>query len=253
MLKVFGALGEDYSEGEFEISKWEVKLEELRTNEFKRLSFIYSMKEILSESLKVPEDKIYISEIKQDKILISYPSSCSSATITGQKRIFDHFEFSDEDFDTQGDRDYLEHPSNITSRGGYPYYQPAGWRRYGINVDSYSQKDGSDHWITRNSINEWAVMYHGVKNPTVKTSLGISTATAIAKYGLKVGTTHVHEKVPPFLNKSLLTILKNKGMSLDEYLSEQIYSVTDIQDISYEAKSYDNQLGEGVYGSPLLQ
>ena len=47
-------------------------------------------------------------------------------------------------------------------RGYFPYYQPAGWIRYGLNVEKYNKK--GKQWLAMNGDpGEWAVMYHGVQ------------------------------------------------------------------------------------------
>lgn len=71
-------------------------------------------------------------------------------------------------------------------------------------------------------------MYHGVRNPCQKTSEGMTTANAIIKLGFKIGHNHVHEEVPPLITKNTIKILKSKGISIDQYLSEQIYTIKDI-------------------------
>lgn len=43
--------------------------------------------------MKVNSGQIYVSEIKNNKAIISYPSFCKSSLITKQKKIFDQFEF----------------------------------------------------------------------------------------------------------------------------------------------------------------
>lgn len=116
----------------------------------------------------------------------------------------------------------------IEERGGYPYYKPIGWLRFGLNVTHYSLEDGNSEWIDKNHSNEWAVMYHGVKNPTKTIVNGNSIAYSIAKFGFKIGHNHVHEKIPPFINKKMLTLLKNKGISIDDYLSEKIYTIKSV-------------------------
>ena len=62
-------------------------------------------------------------------------------------------------------------------RGGYPYYRPCGWKRIAIKVTG---KYRNESWLGHtNSWGEWAVTYHGTKQPAFDN---------ICEEGYKVGT-----------------------------------------------------------------
>ena len=69
------------------------------------------------------------------------------------------------------------------TRGGYPYSRPCGWKRIAIKVIG---KYGNDTWLGQtNSKGEWAVSYHGTKQPVFDN---------ICAEGYHVGTRNVYGK-----------------------------------------------------------
>ena len=72
---------------------------------------------------------------------------------------------------------------NTFIRGGYPYYRPCGWKRIAIKVTG---KYKNESWLGHtNSWGEWAVTYHGTKQPVFDN---------ICKEGYKVGTRNAYGK-----------------------------------------------------------
>lgn len=111
-------------------------------------------------------EDVYVSKIETAKATVGYPKTPRSKGIMNERRIFDLLQFSDEDFDTRGNRSYEDERKEIQMRGEFPYYKPVGWHRFGLNIDIYNKKDGDKEWIDKYNPNAWAVMYHGVRNPT---------------------------------------------------------------------------------------
>ena len=61
-----------------------------------------------------------------------------------EQRLFTTLQLSETDFDIRGDAEYLSNNSSRESiRGGFPYYPPVGWLRYGLNVSRYEE----DGWL----------------------------------------------------------------------------------------------------------
>jgi hypothetical protein len=71
------------------------------------------------------------------------------------------------------------------TRGGFKYYPPEHWLRYGLNVAGHFD-DGDDTWLgDQNVEGEWAVAYHGTDPLFVK---------AIMESPLRSGENNVHGK-----------------------------------------------------------
>ena len=67
------------------------------------------------------------------------------------------------------------------TRGGHRYYRPCGWKRIAINV---TDRYGDNTWLGHtNSRGEWAVSYHGTKQPVFD---------KICEEGYKVGPSNAH-------------------------------------------------------------
>lgn len=73
---------------------------------------------------------------------------------------------SPDTLDPAYDYDYTYEDDDGTkfSRGGYPYYRPYGWYRYGLKVKGKYEDDewlGYEGYRTGSSEGEWPVSYHG--------------------------------------------------------------------------------------------
>ncbi|CAF3966198.1 unnamed protein product [Rotaria sp. Silwood1] len=92
--------------------------------------------------------------------------------------IFQYFELSPDDFNTQYNKDYTYMKlAPMKQKGNRPYYPPIEWYRHGLNITKYGN---SFSWIeSTNSATEWSVVYHGTSGTAVK---------PIATGGLKTGT-----------------------------------------------------------------
>jgi len=85
--------------------------------------------------------------------------------LSKEELLFSKLELSEEDLDAEGDIEFVEnHTAEQQVRGNFPYYQAPGWIRVGLNV----KRHGKDRiWLSMDGQQgEWAVMYHGVWNPT---------------------------------------------------------------------------------------
>lgn len=68
------------------------------------------------------------------------------------------------DFDVNGDINFGH--GSLSTRGGMPYHQPSRpWERKGLKVvDKYDNRNVD--WLAMNgNQNEWAVAFHGFRNP----------------------------------------------------------------------------------------
>jgi hypothetical protein len=138
------------------------------------------------------------------------------------------------DFDSRGDIDFIK--SNVAEeqvRGFFPYYQPSGWVRYGLNVKRYHTTAAGtedDSWLKMNgNPSEWAVMYHGVRCPTSNVSGSSTVAKAI-------------------INNSLWT-----GGSGQAYAgAKPVLTSAHSKAFTHYGKNTDAVVGRGAYGSPLI-
>jgi hypothetical protein len=155
-----------------------------------------------------------------------------------EERLFNTLQLTPTDFDLKGDLDCIK--TNTASeqvRGFFPYYQPTGWMRYGLNIERYhtttaGTKDES--WLKMDgSPNEWAVMYHDVRLPTNSINGSSTVAKAIVNNSLWTeGKGHVYASSTPILT------LAHKS-AFDHYGNKN----------NNEA---DKIVGVGTYGSPLI-
>jgi len=77
-------------------------------------------------------------------------------------RFFRFCNLSQELFDAKGNFDFRNYGVEANRRGGFPYYQPLTWKRYGIKVIGRYE---NDNWLAMNGNNEeWAVGFHGLRN-----------------------------------------------------------------------------------------
>lgn len=81
-----------------------------------------------------------------------------------EENLFCKLQLSEEDFDKKGDIEFaIKRTAQEQIRGYFPYFQPAGWIRYGLNVKKYLK---DDKWFAMDgNPGEWAIMYHGVGDP----------------------------------------------------------------------------------------
>jgi hypothetical protein len=78
---------------------------------------------------------------------------------------FKQLELSPEDFDAAGKISFPKNNAELQYRGNWPYYQPINSVRFGIQVKGLFDK-GQNKWLTMNNqAGEWAVGFHGVRNP----------------------------------------------------------------------------------------
>lgn len=78
---------------------------------------------------------------------------------------FTQLELSPEDFDPKGYIKFKDAKKDIEFRGNWPYYQPIKSIRYGINVMGKFD-NGDNTWLKMQNVKgEWAVGFHGVRNP----------------------------------------------------------------------------------------
>lgn len=87
-------------------------------------------------------------------------------------------------------------------RGGLPYFQPIGWYRFGLNIETYNSKDRNSDWIGMNrNPNEWAVFFHGLKDPK-------NSVLPIIKTNFKSGKNQAHSNADICIPDSLFMRLK---------------------------------------------
>jgi hypothetical protein len=100
---------------------------------------------------------------------------------------FQGLQINPRSFDPQWNRDYRV-PGNCPQgekRGSLPYYAPAGFIRFGLNVKG-RRDNGNDTWLGMSNVpGEWAVFYHGTKRDSV---------AAITENPLHPGSCNVYGK-----------------------------------------------------------
>jgi len=80
--------------------------------------------------------------------------------------VFRHCKLSTNTLDTRGNYDFRT-GADVQTRGGYKYFQPSGWKRYGLKVtDKYTHNGAPcNQWISMDGNPlEWAVGFHGTKD-----------------------------------------------------------------------------------------
>jgi hypothetical protein len=100
---------------------------------------------------------------------------------------FQGLQINPKSFDRQWNRDFRV-PGNCPQgekRGGLPYYAPAGFIRFGLNVAGRFD-NGNDTWLGMSNVpGEWAVFYHGTARHSV---------TAITETPLRTGPHNLYGK-----------------------------------------------------------
>jgi hypothetical protein len=160
--------------------------------------FVSTFKKDMAQYYNTSEDQIIVQSITKGSLLIDFyykederrPFSqllSLKGRLLKEERLFNSLQLTSEDFDSKGDIDFItQHTAKEQVRGFFPYYQPSGWVRYGLNVAKYHAIDGgSDSWLKMNgNPKEWAVMYHGVRDPIgeVKTTITKTTVTKAIVY-----------------------------------------------------------------------
>ena len=148
--------------------------DEIYANRQKLLAFIDQYTAKKSAEYQIPEENILVTKLAEGSIAVEWASFGFSeakkilSKADGTLKIhpfFQYFYLSPEDFDPNGNIAFQSPPKRNERRGGWPYYPPVHCKRYGIKV-SGKYDDGKDAWLKMNGrVGEWAVGFHGVKNP----------------------------------------------------------------------------------------
>lgn len=131
----------------------------------------------MAEYYNTTEDKIIVNEISRGSINVSFyyeqgnPEYSKSTEkhlkgkLIKEEQLFKFLNLSANHFDSKGDINFVDKTRAYEQvRGRLPYYQPSGWVRYGLDVKKWI-KDGDKDWLKMNGCDEeWAVMFHGVKD-----------------------------------------------------------------------------------------
>ena len=183
-------------------SKYEVHLKEndplyinnLLFDKLEANNFISKWKTFFSLELKIPEDKIFITNIREGSIIFdvifktydftdidnsesgkvrfnermeNFINSHSEILSIHQRNIMGACKLSLDMLDSRGN----QYPGNWakegSERGSYPYHPPDdNWMGFGLKVlEEYE----NDDWIDcRKNPNEWAVAYHGTSSKAIK-------------------------------------------------------------------------------------
>jgi ribosomal protein S27AE len=169
----------------------------------------------LSECLKIQEKNIIILGIERGSLNVKYhiieddntnrtltsseledsqnnlTARLNSPALIKKHKLFTYCKLSLESLDPRGNFNFVNHSVENHIRGGFKYFQPLTWKRYGIKVIGRYPDDPEDKWITMdNSPTEWAVGFHGLRNfrdlPPINEIINNSLKTD--------GSGQVHEK-----------------------------------------------------------
>ena len=152
----------------------EYSFDEIHSNRQKLLAFVDQYAASKSSSCQIPKESILVTKLAEGSIEVEWASlGLSEAKKILEKGgdtlkihpFFQHLYLSPQDFDPSGNICFQSPPKRNERRGGWPYYPPVHCKRYGIRV-SGKYDDGKDAWLKMNGrVGEWAVGFHGVKNP----------------------------------------------------------------------------------------
>jgi len=82
-----------------------------------------------------------------------------------QHPVFEFCTLSPDQFDVRGNYDF-RNSADVQMRGGFKYFQPKGWKRYGLSVLNKYMINGkpNNDWLAMDGrAGEWAVGFHGTK------------------------------------------------------------------------------------------
>jgi len=220
---------EIHFEDDIDVNK---KYEIINNENGEQKQFIKKMKGFLYKNIGVPEDEIFIENIREGCIAFDVISkkqdirekmkklSKNNKEIKSiyEKNILGACKLTKDMLDERGNRNPKDWPAPPQTRGGMPYHPPThNWVGYGLRV--WGQYDnGNNDWIAMDgNANEWAVAYHGTTTKAVK-----PICEANGKFFSTIKEGAVRQKCKDCLNT-------NKK-------SQNLYK----------------KCGEGAYASPLL-
>ena len=220
---------EIHFEDDIDVNK---KYEIINNENGEQKQFIKKMKGFLYKNIGVPEDEIFIENIREGCIAFDVISkkqdirekmkklAKNNKEIKSiyEKNILGACKLTKDMLDERGNRNPKDWPAPPQTRGGMPYHPPThNWVGYGLRV--WGQYDnGNNDWIAMDgNANEWAVAYHGTKTKAVK-----PICEANGKFFSTIKEGAVRQKCKDCLNT-------NKK-------SQNLYK----------------KCGEGAYASPLL-
>jgi hypothetical protein len=175
---------------EHQVKGFTVKLnenyKEIMNDQKRKQDFSREAKLKLAEAFQVSPDQIVITSFGEGSTEIYFavndlnPSVLSNLKTKIQKLFpnykkldvhacFMMMEVSANSFDPRWNRDFSieSNCSQNEKRGGYDYFPPKGYMRYGLNV-SGKFDDGDDTWLGMSNLpGEWAVAYHGTPSVNV--------------------------------------------------------------------------------------
>ena len=188
------------SSGLINESKYEVHIKEdekininkILYNNIEKEHFISKWKNIFSSELKIPEDKIFITNIRKgtikfDVVFKTFDFTDLSNTEINineklenfidyhpeilsihQKNIMGACKLSLDMLDSRGNQSPNNWAKKGSKRGGIDYNPPDNnWIGFGLKV--LGEYDDNDYWVDcHNNPNEWAVAYHGTSDKAVK-------------------------------------------------------------------------------------
>ena len=195
-------------------------------------NFIKSWILIISEELKISQDKLFFKEMYKGSLHLSYITDESFVEENlkeikkkrkGIKNVYSKLllqgcEISPEMFDIRYNNNDNGWAKKGEKRGGRDYDPPIGWIGYGLKViNKYDKQDNT--WLGMSNIKgEWWVAYHGAgRNKNTEEIKKI--ILSIVNNGFKIGSGQVHQK---YKNVNNLSNNQYPEVGLGLYLSDKI-------------------------------
>lgn len=152
MMHLTTNLCEGWGKGEYKYMDDEnFSFDEITSNERKLTEFLCMFKEDMANYFHTVPERIFVREIVRSSILVKFfyaagpPKDGKGEEVASKpvephlkgrlletELLFSKLQLSKEDFNPDGDIDFTYNEAREDVRGYFPYYQPAGWIRYGL-------------------------------------------------------------------------------------------------------------------------
>lgn len=210
----------------------------LNQDENLKNKFFFDFKECVSEALKISYDRVRILGIEKGSIRVNFEivddaagniieivdksvvsdalnKSLGTSARLELHRFFTFCQLSPELLDVKGNFNFKNHKFEEHKRGGFKYFQPLTWKRYGLNV-SKKYDNQNDEWLNwksnKESPNAWVVGFHGTPNAFDN---NINIVQNIIQNSLRIdGKRHMYEKH--------ICTITNKEVGKGAYLSNHV-------------------------------
>jgi len=167
------------------------QFETLKNNKEERESFIQKIKAKITESFPesvfeirtifrgsvelVLTTNIDLDELK--KVMSTCQDEFGKIKHLSQEFNDDNIKFTADMLNSRGNYDFTT-SGETQKRGGFDYYQPKGWKRFGLNVTGIFE---DDEWLAMDgNSKEWACAFHGTKSQYILPIMKNNIKTGVA-------------------------------------------------------------------------